>query len=91
MYCKAQLSGDSQNKPKMSLVTLKALPMTIQIYDQNVDRGYNSADRLPVRQNETVPVEPFGAFGIGVEKPDRSTRFVNTRHGRWTINRVSGR
>jgi len=38
MYCKAQLSGDSQNKAEMSAPILQILPMTIQIDDQFVDR-----------------------------------------------------
>jgi len=39
MYCKAQLSGDSQNKAKMSAPALQILPMAIQIDDQLVNRG----------------------------------------------------
>ena len=72
MYCRAQLPDAGQIKAKTSI--LQILRMTIQIHDQNVDLGgYDNADHLPVRQNETIPVKPFGTLGIGVEEPDRES------------------
>lgn len=43
--------------------------MAIQIHDQNTDLGRDSGGHSPVGQNETIPIEPFGVFGISVEEP----------------------